>query len=102
MTDKTKLWEEFEKEEQEYRQAFAVVDLEAALKRKKTAAEKKRMEQYQQAAKDFIKKEAQVNLRISKHDLNLLKHKANMESIPYQTLLTSLVSKYVNGKNIWA
>jgi len=91
------LYAEFESEDQEYCETFAGVDIEAEFNRKKTPDEEAEMLEYQQAAKNFLKKDARVNFRISQHDLNLLKHKANMEGMPYQTMLGSLVHKFVNN-----
>jgi len=51
---------------------------------------------------DSVLKEARekksVNLRLSNHDLGLLKRKAEQEGIPYQTLISSILHKYVTGQ----
>jgi predicted DNA binding CopG/RHH family protein len=39
----------------------------------------------------------QVNFRINKNDLTRLKSKALVDGIPYQTLLNSIVHKFLNG-----
>lgn len=36
-----------------------------------------------------------INLRINKHDLILLKKRAEQEGIPYQTLVSSILHKYL-------
>lgn len=41
------------------------------------------------------KKNKSISLRISSHDLEQLKEKANDEGIPYQTLINSVLHKYV-------
>ena len=97
LTDKQKLYAEFEREEQEYREAFADFDFDSAWNKPKTPEEIAEMALHQEAAKNFFKKDARVNFRISQRDLDLLKQKANSEGMPYQTMLGSLVHKFVNN-----
>jgi len=47
----------------------------------------------------FIKSE-RMNIRISPKDLNGLKVKALEEGIPYQTLVSSIIHKYLSGRLI--
>lgn len=54
-------------------------------------------EQYAAAAKATFKKDKRVNIRISNKDLELLQAKALAEGIPYQTLMSSVLHKYVYG-----
>ncbi len=49
-------------------------------------------------AKAALKKDKRVNIRISQFDLEALQRRAFEEGLPYQTLLASLIHKYVNGK----
>ena len=42
-----------------------------------------------------VKKNKSISLRISSHDLEKLKEKAIDEGIPYQTLINSILHKYV-------
>jgi predicted DNA binding CopG/RHH family protein len=51
-----------------------------------------------QAARNTMRKDARVNIRLTNNDLRGLKAKAAVEGIPYQTLLTALVHKYVTGQ----
>ncbi len=51
----------------------------------------------QQTAKNTMLKDQRMNIRISKKDLLQLKSRAMEEGIPYQTLVTSIIHKYVNG-----
>lgn len=96
-SNRQKLYVEFEKEEQELANDFADFNFETAWNQPKTPTQLALMEMAQEAAHMFFKKDARVNFRISQHDLNLLKHRANIEGLPYQTLLGSLVHKYVNN-----
>ena len=57
--------------------------------------EKKRFQSYAQAA---FRKDARINIRISTQDLQALQKKALEEGIPYQTLIASVLHKYVSGR----
>jgi predicted DNA binding CopG/RHH family protein len=57
--------------------------------------EKKRYSTY---ASNTIKKDKRVNIRISERDLQSIQRKALEEGIPYQTLISSLLHKYINGR----
>ena len=45
-------------------------------------------------------KDQRMNIRINKDDLEGIKAKAAEEGLPYQTLVTSIIHKYVSGKLI--
>ena len=49
------------------------------------------------SVKHKVTAKKQVNFRINENDLEKLKAKALKEGIPYQTLLNSIIHKYVNG-----
>ena len=55
------------------------------------------LEKAQKAAKNFRNKTERINFRLSHLDLLRLKEKALSEGIPYQTFLSSVIHKYVNG-----
>ena len=59
------------------------------------ARERKR---YQEYAKATFKKDRRVNIRISTKDLEAIQNRAMEEGIPYQTLIASLLHKYVSGR----
>jgi len=50
------------------------------------------------AASETAIKDYRINVRISKRDVEALKTRALEEGIPYQTLVTSILHKYVTGK----
>jgi len=50
------------------------------------------------SAKKTLKKDKRMNIRISERDLKNLKIKALEEGIPYQTLVSMILHKYVTGK----
>jgi len=52
------------------------------------------------AASETALKDYRINVRISKRDVEALKTKALEEGIPYQTLVTSILHKYVTGRII--
>jgi predicted DNA binding CopG/RHH family protein len=58
-------------------------------------AEKKRAREYARAT---MRKDKRVNIRISQRDLMELQRKAVHEGLPYQTFISSLLHKIVNGR----
>ena len=53
---------------------------------------------YKAVAKNTYKKNKRVNIRISEVDLELLQERALIEGLPYQTLMSSVLHKYVTGR----
>ncbi len=53
---------------------------------------------YQQIARNTSLKNRRINIRLSEKDLSNLKAKSLEEGLPYQTLIASIIHKYVNGK----
>ncbi len=49
-------------------------------------------------AEALVKKDARVNIRLSSKDLRGLQKRALEEGIPYQTLIASILHKYVEGR----
>ena len=49
------------------------------------------------AARATLKKDRRINLRLTEKDYYHIQLKAIEEGIPYQTLIASLVHKYLNG-----
>lgn len=56
---------------------------------------KKEIKRLQKAAKYTLDKTKNINIRISERNLMRLKAKAIEEGIPYQTLVTSIIHKYL-------
>ena len=52
---------------------------------------------YQTVARNTMKKNKKINIRISENDLSALQRKAAREGIPYQTLIGSVLHKYASG-----
>ena len=49
------------------------------------------------AAKNFKKKDKKINLRLNQHDYDEIKRVAAREGLPYQTLISSLITRYISG-----
>jgi predicted DNA binding CopG/RHH family protein len=49
-------------------------------------------------ALEKAKKTRNINIRINEHDLAVLKSKAASEGIPYQTLISSVLHKFVSDR----
>jgi len=58
----------------------------------------KEIPRYQKIAAFTFKKDKNINLRISKKDLDGLRERALEEGMPYQTLVSSILHKFVNGR----
>ena len=56
------------------------------------------METARQAARNTFNKTRRVNLRVTERDFNLAHARAREEGIPYQTLLSSVIHKYLSGR----
>ena len=52
---------------------------------------------YQKYARATFQKDKRINIRISSKDLEGAQKKAMEEGIPYQTLISSVIHKYVAG-----
>jgi predicted DNA binding CopG/RHH family protein len=53
---------------------------------------------YQDAARATLRKDKRVNIRMTERDLVHLQKKAVDEGLPYQTLISSVLHKYINGR----
>ena len=59
---------------------------------------KQAKQQLEEAAHNFLQKDKRINIRISSRDLETLQKKAAKEGMPYQTLISSTLHKFVTGK----
>lgn len=57
-----------------------------------------RAEEYQSYARATFKKDRRVNIRISTKDLEGIQKRALEEGVPYQTLIASVLHRYVSGR----
>ena len=59
---------------------------------------KKESKRYQDYANATFRKDKRVNIRISERDLVKLQQKALQEGLPYQTLISSILHKFISGR----
>ncbi|MDR4520425.1 MAG: hypothetical protein R3E36_07460 [Nitrosomonas sp.] len=81
-----------DQEEQELLQAFEAGEL------RQVADFAERKQRHQEYAEAMFRKDARINIRLSSRDLRALQKKALAEGIPYQTLVASILHKYVEGR----
>ena len=80
-----------DQEEQEILAAYKAGTLRSVA----TAAERSRLESSARATQT---KDQRINIRLTSEDLDALRTRALQEGIPYQTLITSVLHKYVTGR----
>ncbi len=56
------------------------------------------LEEARDAARSYLTKTRNINIRLSEYDLFCLKRKSAENNIPYQTILASVIHQYVTGK----
>ena len=78
------------KEEKQLLNAIEAGDFESVLTKKRKA-------ELVSAAKDTVRKDKRINIRISNRDLKAVQLKASEEGVPYQTLVSSVIHKYISG-----
>ena len=57
----------------------------------------RRKKELMQYARNTLKKDKRLNIRISERDLVELQRKAVREGLPYQTFVSSIIHKFING-----
>ena len=58
----------------------------------------KEAKRYQEYARATFRKDKRVNIRISEKDLVNIQKRAIQEGLPYQTLMSSVLHKFINGR----
>lgn len=66
--------------------------------RLKSVATKSELAKFKAAARSTAVKDKRVNIRLSSGDLSDIQVKALEEGVPYQTLIASVLHKYVTGR----
>lgn len=79
-----------DKEEKEILEAFESGKL-------KSVATPRRLKKLRDAAEATFKKDKRINIRISSKDLDAIQRMALEEGMPYQTLVSSVLHKFVSG-----
>ncbi len=85
---------ELDTEEQEILDAYQEGHLEPV------ALSGAEVEAYREAARAVARKDQRVNIRLSSGDLEALKIRAMEEGMPYQTLMASILHRFVTGRLI--
>ena len=57
----------------------------------------RRKKELMEYARNTLRKDKRLNIRISERDLVELQRKAVKEGLPYQTYVSSIIHKFVNG-----
>ena len=79
-----------DQEEQELLDAYEDGEFETVL-------DDERREYVTKAAEESFRKDKRINIRISSRDLEALQRRALEEGLPYQSLVSSVLHKYVSG-----
>lgn len=53
---------------------------------------------FEGVARETLRKDHRINIRLSQNDLDGIQAKAVREGLPYQTLINSLIHKFVIGR----
>ena len=64
----------------------------------RSVATKKELAKFRAAARATAIKDRRVNIRLSSNDLREIQARALAEGLPYQTLIASVLHKYVTGR----
>lgn len=56
-----------------------------------------RKEMIEKSASETFKKDKRINIRISNRDLTAIQRRALVEGIPYQTMISSILHKFISG-----
>ncbi|KKU81045.1 MAG: hypothetical protein UY09_C0047G0014 [Parcubacteria group bacterium GW2011_GWA2_47_8] len=83
---------ELDKEERQIVKSFE------AGKLKSIPGAKKKLALYQKYVRSSLRKDRNINIRLSEKDLQKIKTVAAQQGIPYQTLISSLLHQYSSGK----
>ncbi len=74
-----------------------LIENEDAILSQARVPEKVEKERLESAARNTLNKDKRINIRISSRDLGVLQRKANQYGMPYQTLISSVLHRYVSG-----
>ena len=87
---KLKLKLKLDQEEQALLQAYDVGEFESDL-------DDQRRKDLAKAAEESFRKNRRITIRLSSRDLEALQRRALEEGLPYQSLVSSVLHKYVSG-----
>jgi predicted DNA binding CopG/RHH family protein len=78
-------------------------DLMASVERgewKSSRDREKNLLRFREVARETLRKDARINIRMTKRDFFHLKSRAVKEGMPYQTLVSSVIHKYLTGQMV--
>ncbi|MDC9715502.1 MAG: hypothetical protein PSN36_06790 [Gammaproteobacteria bacterium] len=78
--------------------SFEEIEVDISIDFLKPILSEKRRTLIQQSAKNTFKKDKRINIRLASNDLTNIQIKAAKEGLPYQTLISSIIHKYVDGE----
>ena len=84
-----------DQEEKEMMESIKTMDISKLKKPSKREQNKIRS-----AAKDFMKKQTKMNIRIDPFELEKIKEQADLAGLKYQTFIKSVLHKYITGQLI--
>ena len=78
-----------------YEKELLQLEEEGVLESRPPSAREQR--QLREAARNTLNKDKRINIRISARDLAALQRRANRIGMPYQTLISSVLHRFVSG-----
>jgi predicted DNA binding CopG/RHH family protein len=75
-----------------------IVDAYESGRLKISTPSKKEIERIKRAAKNTFKKDKRITIRLYDHDYRGIQKKAMEMGIPYQTLISGIVHRYIEGE----
>lgn len=75
-----------------------ILDAYESGKLKRVRNRDKELKRHKEIAVATFKKDSRINIRISSKDLRALQKRALTEGVPYQTLIASVLHKFVDGR----
>ena len=79
-----------DQDEKDILEAFEAGEFQSEL----TSSRKKMIEK---SASETFKKDKRINIRISNRDLTAIQRRALEEGMPYQTMISSILHKFISG-----
>lgn len=64
----------------------------------RTLGSSREVARLESAARETLRKDKRINIRLPSHDLVEIKRLAAREGVPYQTLISSILHKYATGE----
>jgi predicted DNA binding CopG/RHH family protein len=82
-------------DKEEYDLQESLVDLDIKVLSKPTIQQQQK---FLEAAKNYVKKESKMNIRIDPFELEAIKKCAESKGLKYQTFIKNVLHKYISGE----